>query len=97
MVPVLPSTYSLFFITSGKESRTLAVAQPQLWHTTAFDHPVGKVVYMYISHDNIHEINTWKGPIQTQCEYSYTCIYFVKGGGGCTLHGQNERSLGDSL
>ena len=21
----------------------------------------------YISHDNIHEINTWKGPIQTVC------------------------------
>ena len=23
----------------------------------------------YISYDNIHEINTWKCPIQTQCGY----------------------------
>ena len=28
----------------------------------------------YISHGNIHEINTWKRPIQTQCVYRLSAL-----------------------
>ena len=38
----------------------------------------GRVWSTYIPHDNIHEINTWKCPIQTQYRFRlYISVYFI--------------------
>ena len=39
-----------------------------------FNHSVVRLLYRYISHDNIHEINTWKCPMQSQLTWADTFL-----------------------